>query len=282
MRSDNRLLRSGYPGIAACVLCFLFACILMAPEISAENDYVARRLSLSAKLDSIELMKQARRRKGESIQDLEAATAAIRDSIAALRSQMAPESGPSERDQPAQKASAQPARPSGQEKSAATSFPSSTFDWVILIVGGVAVLSGIVLIIGLLQAWKNKSSQGRKRADIYKEPAQRPAPAMPEKIAREMPASAEPRQYNVDSRIDALRRKIREDAARGPEDAGISLPLPAAPKAEEKASDEVKNLVMEGARQGMSVQELSRKYHVGTDQVALILRMTRQTPRIKE
>jgi hypothetical protein len=249
------------------------------PAQTAAESPMAKRLRFSAMLDSIELQKQALKRKGESLDELEKLTAAIRDSITALKKDL-------ESNEPAAE-NGNAASIAGQGKSVkkirGPLAAGRTLDWLILIIAGVAALSGVVLVIGLIQTWRHRSSSGRKNADTYTTGAYsrpQPKPEMPRAQDARSDAAPQSAAFNVDSRIEALRKKIRtQNEAESSEEPPARIP-PAAPaaKAGDAPADDLKQKIIDGARQGMSVAELVRTYHVSADQVALILRVTGTIP----
>jgi len=142
--------------------------ILLLIAVTAASVFAESRETLRARLDSINVETQVRKRSGLPIDDLEAASAALRDSIVRMRS-----SAPSGDSDPA----GDPSDPGGGLFSSiaskissfletAVSFkPAGLFDWVIVGTGIVAVLSGLLLFIGLLAGRK-----GKKKNAASKEP----------------------------------------------------------------------------------------------------------------
>ncbi|MCL2218762.1 MAG: hypothetical protein FWC23_02465 [Chitinispirillia bacterium] len=128
---------------------------LLAADLSAEAD---RRLELREQLDSLGMLIQERKRQGKPIEDLEAASSALRDTIAELR------------------ASAPPLPPSDLRPDSAAGFsfqaffedilsfrPQGTFDWVIVGTGLVAVLSAFMLFIGLIAGRNKRPAKPKKK-----------------------------------------------------------------------------------------------------------------------
>ena len=124
-----------------------------AADISAaDSTGASERLELLLRLDSLEVEKQTLKRQGRPLRELETAAAQLRDSLSAMRGHIAP--------------SAHRESASGKSFSLPFSLPASLagiplaprnlLDWVIVGVGAVALLSGLLLIIGILSAARAK------------------------------------------------------------------------------------------------------------------------------
>jgi len=269
--------------IARYIMVLLMAALLplhgKAAAQAVTESPMAKRLRYSATLDSIELQKQVLKRKGESLDELEKLTAVIRDSISAFKKDL-------ESNEPApdaRTASGVAGQEQSEKKIRGPLSAGKTLDWLILIIAGVAALSGIVLVIGLIQAWRSRSSSVRKNADTYTTGAKnrpQPKPEMPPAQEARTASASQAAAFNVDSRIEALRKKIRtQNEGDSPEEPPARIPA-AAPAARtgDAPADDLKQKVIDCARQGMSIAEIVRTYHISADQVALILRVTGTIP----
>ncbi|HEX7510045.1 MAG TPA: hypothetical protein VF335_01985, partial [Chitinivibrionales bacterium] len=109
------------------------------------REIVAAKVFLRQKLDSIDVEKQIRKRKGMALDDLEKTAATIKDSITALRQNA------EKYDQtPSEHRSAQSEEAAGSTVRLTQKYmPRNVFDWVVLIAGAVAVIAGVILCIGL-------------------------------------------------------------------------------------------------------------------------------------
>jgi hypothetical protein len=136
------------------VACAFFA--LSAPVASQSAD---RSLELRQRLDSLEVEKQMRKRQGKPIDDLEAATVGMRDSLLDLRL-----------------ADTAPAQGQAREKGGGFSLPeipflsdalafrpAGIFDWIIVGTGFVALLSGLMLVVGIVAGRKKKVAAPKKK-----------------------------------------------------------------------------------------------------------------------
>jgi len=117
--------------------------------------------ALRHRLDSVEVEKQTRKRQGKPIEDLEALSAELRDSLVGLRAGV-PQAAP-------QKEAEQGVSPFSKIPyiDDILSFrPSGAFDWIIVGTGAVALLSGVMLLIGLFAGRKKKRPSVPKKQQV--------------------------------------------------------------------------------------------------------------------
>jgi len=131
------------------------AVILTAGAVLADS-----RETLRMRLDSINVETQVRKRLGKPIDDLETASALLRDSIVGMRS-----ASPSAAAEPygapdSSFLSSVGSKISSLLGSAVSFRPTGLFDWIIVSTGVVAVLSGLLLFIGILAGRR----KGKKKA----------------------------------------------------------------------------------------------------------------------
>ncbi len=290
------------------------------------------RDTLRQRLDSLAVETQVRKRSGKPIDDLEAAGAALRDSLVAMRSNMPP-AGPEPEGTPGGSFfSSIGAEISSFLESAVSFKPNGLFDWIIVGTGVVAVLSGLLLFIGILAGGR----KGRKKAAAPNEPKKMnlaAAPAgtlpIPTDAAPPPPKPASGSTYNIKGlpeaaaqippppvppALEELFGNLRNMATQQsqpqppqppppaptafqppppppppppvpPQPPSASMPLIAAaadpsPSTRTKGanipqmgSPGFSDSVAADAESGMSDVEISRKYHIPTDQVRLMLRM---------
>jgi hypothetical protein len=154
------------------------AVILIAGPVLADS-----REALRQRLDSINVEVQVRKRMGKPIDDLETAAAVLRDSIVGMRS-----ASPYAADEPSGASDSSFLSSIGSMLSSlagsAVSFrPTGLFDWIIVSTGVVAVLSGLLLFIGIVAGRrkgkkKTAAAQGYKR--INHATAESPLPVLPD------------------------------------------------------------------------------------------------------
>jgi len=138
------------------VLLALFAVDLFAAEAGLRQE-------LRHRLDSLEVETQVRKRQGKPIADLESAVAALRDSLSEMREAVPPGAGASltETGEKAGFLKSLTAVAPFLEEALAFK-PRGMFDWVIVGTGLVALLSGLVLVIGLIVGRKKRPAGPRK------------------------------------------------------------------------------------------------------------------------
>jgi len=236
---------------------------------------------LSQKLDSIEVEKQMKKRSGQSFEELEERTAALRDSLALLKSDLlnATEKTQQSIKLPARIRSMLPVKYQ----------PKDLFDWFIMIIGVIAVLSGLVLIIGIFRL------PLKKKQPLYM-PVTKKLPVLPEypepldvtrdKVQRSEKAVNKPESVNAeDVKITRMRTSGNQDPFKDLRRQVIDKPL------QRQVPDEGNHIaidtiepasaipgssnqqIIEAARHGLDIQEISRLYHLSTDQIALILKV---------
>jgi hypothetical protein len=261
---------------------FISLCLigLLCGSSFAQNDVTARKRVLTEKLDSIDLEKQLRKRKGESLEDLEKAAAMLKDSITAVKRLMPSGSQTSEGTTDSSKAGMAAGENTPGWLLALKKFlPKTFFDWMVDIVGFVAIVSGIVLIIGifglLTKGFKKKNKappQPKTLHDIF--PRSYAADAY-DRIPKVPLGPAEEKEETIQS----LRKRIEDDE--GVLATVDDRPEPSAATGGTDAKTvrdpvEIKKQVVQASRQGLDVSEISRRFHLSSDEVSLILRIARQ------
>jgi len=236
-----------------------------------QADIVKMKGSLQQRLDSIDVEKQVRKRKGIGLEDLEKAASAIQDSIAALRVNIENrgETPPSIRPRQAIENTGLAARL--VQKYA----PRNVFDWVVLIVGAIAIMAGLILCIGIFFMIFRKVKRKRMIGEPVKQDG-RPV-ALTNTPIGDASALAALKSEITERTIDSLRKRIGDEKAE-PHSPAVGFPAPAHPDATPgptEQSDLKKNIV-EAARQGASIAEISRRFHISTDQVSLIVRVAQK------
>ncbi len=235
---------------------------------------LSAKKSLSAQLDSIEVEKQMRKRKGKSLADLEKISEKIRDSIAVLRAHFI---DISESDSKYRKRF--PGKTCFNFFIKSLKKPKNFFDWIIIIVGIIAVLSGTVLIAGLIHTFffKNGRKSGRQQAPPV---SQKPHQVQFSNEYSKMPSSVSSAYADIQNKdIDSLRKKMLNDIEHSKNAKNSISPFFSSNKAddnreEQKHRDTIRDSIIKDGKAGLDAQEISRKYHVSVDQVTLILRIS--------
>ena len=242
--------------VSICALC------LFAQRSAAQDSLSISKRFLSEKLDSIEVEKQLHKRKGESIEELEKAAESLKDSIAAIRGRLPASPQPAESAPGSGLTIAnRPQQTPGWTGPIGRYLPKTFFDWMVDVVGLAAIISGIVLVFGIVGMFSRRFRKKNSR------PSAQP-------LRDTLPHSAAARSYEKNAQVAgrgseedegdvaALRRRVE-----GVPDA-VEDPLP-------KDPFRVKARVVRAARQGLDNQEIARRFHLSVDEVSLILRISR-------
>ncbi len=250
-------------------LCIIFNSYAQQDDVTTLAQH---RRRISARLDSLEMEKQARKRNGDSIADLESACKSLHDSLTALRTQLS--SGehavkPLADDEPTPEKSSVPLL-----LMQSLLKPSNIFDWVIIIVGMTALLSGIILIIGIITAIARRSKK-RARQTTHAAP-RKTILDRPQKTATEVSPSEASKTADTDDRgIDSLRERVRKDIKDIQRFNAGKQPLSPSDSGSDQRNERenIRETVIRASKEGLDTQEISRRYHVSVDQVSLILRV---------
>ncbi|MBD3421109.1 MAG: hypothetical protein GF398_13415 [Chitinivibrionales bacterium] len=256
-----------------------------------------QKVTLTARLDSLELEKQKQKRRGNSLQELEQHTAVVKDSIERLRKRIAlSNTSPVKGFFKNWSASGEQAPGRVAEK---TLVPGDLFDWIIVIVGAIALLAGLVLLFGLLKSWTRRTGAQQKKAQksppspaSVSESARQNRPAQPSPVSPETPLykatyqrprstsrnAEEAKNTNHASRdegIELLRQRIGDDIQRIRQFDKSERPaaLQDEKSGTHRSEADVKKQILAAARAGMDAATISKKFHVSADQVTLIMKM---------
>lgn len=229
-------------------------------------DFIQQRGIISEKIDSLDLIKQTQKRHGQPIAEIEQVQVVLRDSLQSLRSII-------------QKyAEIQPTT-HAPFHTLALAKPANLFDWIIAIVGIIAAFSGVMLLIGLIRAFFIKKPRRNRNATAHKKnsPKQTTSaePAYPLYTAasahaapsNSSPILGETNLHYLKGRVtneEAINRSEAPPIPKGSNQSGKSAPF---------SLNETEQQVIAAARSGLNPIEISRKYHLSNDHVALILRI---------
>lgn len=215
--------------------------------------------------------KQDRKRQGKPLDDLEIESKKIHDSIVYLRTELS--------------STVEPVLGDEQETDEQSSLsftlksffnPGTIFDWILIIVGIVALLSGIILVVGLVHTLTHRK-KGKPRS---------PAHILPKKLesrtaTEEPPVSppltpqnmTEKETRGIESILERMERHTPQDQHIGEGVSPFADVNQEEHLKERKSRDSVRDKVIMAANEGLDVHEISRKLHVSVDQVTLILRI---------
>jgi hypothetical protein len=218
---------------------------------------VAVRLGrIMAQIDSLEVEKQTAKRSGRSIVDLELITVRLRDTVFLLREELQvrkPDSGPE------------------QQKGLAPfkKYLPSTFgliDKIVIGAGAATLLFALIFFFFLLSAAaRRRKVIAKKRPPVKAFEARSNASRGAETAARKA----------YDAQIKAIaEQKALLDKPQSP------APQPAAPSPKPRETTVLQtNLdvqVIKAFGDGQDVKTISQRFHIGVDQVALILKMAKK------
>ena len=270
---------------------FLIAPLWRAlPDDSIGNVFM--KSALMERLDSIDMEKQIRKRKGQSLEDLEKKSLLLKDSITALKM------GINRTD--VTRATPKPSAGAALRLGQVSRFlPRNAFDWVVFVFAAIALIAGAILCIGLISMlWKTITSNKKTplktmRENLSLREEHTPAPDVLSKNSGK-------NTDVLDKGIDSLKKRISKasensgnpwggalsgSAPKSPQEPAVqadihkgsnaleTTPVSSAKQSAPQAAHDLKSLILQAAREGADTMEISKKFHVGVDQVTLILRV---------
>jgi hypothetical protein len=243
------------------LLTVLFFSGLIAPafgQISGKASLSDKKITLTRKIDSLDLVKQTQKRLGTSIDELELQQTSLRDSLRMIRKSIQNKSPDTE-------------TPRGNFASNLLK-PQNLFDWIVLIVGGVATMSGIVLLWGILKIlFSFKKKPVHNTSAPFK------------KISLSEPHTDKP-DFNSpvpDPEFGKLRERLNFEHV---PNSVSTAPVFQYPDSPQKASHPSpinlqysktvsEQTIIAAAQNGMDITEISRNFQISTDHVTLILKI---------
>jgi hypothetical protein len=266
------IIRKIKPLIKLIIIIAIFTFI--EPVLATSGNLSTLRGTLTERLDSIDVEKQIRKRQGLPLADLEAQSAAIKDSIAAIRDNMEKQAGPVQTE--AKRIQAIMNMITQGANFYKRYIPHSTFDWIILSVAAAAAITCIFMLITFI------SLLLKKKKNVIKQ--KKANPAAKNTLYDRTGAYSKPDNPavsdisgNSKKEIDILRKRILEER---PSD--IIGDVNAERKTEQteipdsKIVPGIKEEIIAASIKGADISELSKRFHIGTDQVSLILRMAQR------
>jgi hypothetical protein len=257
-----------YRRLASLLFLFILSlCFTKANAVTA--DYTVIKNSLMEKLDSIDVEKQIRKRKGLPIVDLEKQSTTLKDSITELRTVI---------EKPDNRtvglSNVYSTRIMFKLQTYKKYLPHNAFDWAVLSVGFAAAIAGIILfIIFFSMIFKKinlKKKSGLKAVnniDIHTETEKNISPTK----------NDGPKLTGINATdIDSLRKIINEARDLHVMDTGAPVIEKTPATQESSETDELKKNILAAYKDGAGISELSKKFHVSSDQVSLILRMAQR------
>ena len=270
---------------------------------ATDTTVLSRRAKISMTLDSLEFEKQECKRQGRSLDALESRCHALRDSLDRFRASASGASfSPVDTSTVKPKQSVTTGKKPSIFKNLSARIPSylvtatsgllnpkSPFDWIMLLVTLVAILSGLVLFFGIITMIRDrlggKKRKGSARGLPPPPPARAALPpprptaspvAMLQKL-KDTNAKPEPKQIPTPetsvqdtAAAEALRSRMRAEEA----------PKPIPPQVTKETVPEpqitgasLRERVLSAHNIGLPPEEIAKNLHVSLDQVKLILRV---------
>jgi hypothetical protein len=236
-----------------CVI-FTAAASLYAETASNPAD---RLSSLKTRIDSLEVVKQTAKRQGLSIADLEQITVRLRDSVTLLKEEL-------QAQKPATIRSSLPESAPHKKYLPAT---LSLIDKILITSGALTVFAFLVFLLFFI------STMARRKKTVTKT-------RRPEMNTINEKASA---PGTGTAAVKAYAAQVKNQNIAVPHHTGTGSPLSAAAGSPEQNKPAVQHtphtldaLVVKAANDGEDVKSISQRFHIGVDQVALILKMAKK------
>ena len=229
-----------------CYAFFVLLCV--AGYLNAQSDsFLTHKQILIQSLDSLEMAKQIQKRSGRPIDDLEKQSILLRDSIDVLK-QAAPAVVAASLSKRPLAVTPVWREPINKITDRFRGLSQTPFDVIIVIIGGIALLSGGLLVLGIIRLLLRQRTQPKR-------------PAKP--VLSDAQSIAAPRRG--DTAIRQIRDRIMHTV-----DPRTAPPAPH-DYVSPSGDAEIKAALISAARSGVSTGELARQYHMSVDQVSLIL-----------
>lgn len=235
-------------------------------------EFASIRQGLSQRLDSLEIRKQELKRTAQPIDELDKQSQTIRDSLILLRFAL-------EKAVPAMATA--PVEPVPYRIGGFTVptrfMPRNVFDRIIAAVILVALAAGVILIIGLIIAALRRRGVPRRKRGGGRASGAPQLQAMADDFRRQRfdhPPVAGAGEINP-AQVEELRRRVGEQPGPDhnlPADDHSTLQTGQPPR----DSDEVRRAVINAARDGMTIPQICRRFHLGSDHVALLLKVAQK------
>lgn len=262
---------SAYSAIKFLILLFCFSVTALPGNL--DSTIFIKRVQLISRNDSIDLLKQTFKRKGLPLNELEEKQVVIRDSLKVLNLQI-------------QNTKITPRTTTFLDLVQLISKkPDTIFDWIIIVVGLIAVISGFFLITGIFSMFSSKKKPVKNKKPAKKNsdtPPKKPAPAPAPHIATEQRKAIDELRAlagNSSDSVKQLRRQLKnfDSTSDRPEPVNQLPPEEMPPAVFSDSIDQndmqTQEKIIESAKNGMKPHDISRKYHMSTDQVLLILKV---------
>jgi len=259
---------------------------IISSQVFSQTDIIQKKRFFSERIDSLDVEKQIRKRKGMSIEELEAEAEMLKDSLAAIKAQIL--SSPKSNYETKNKFNNKEKNELIEKIKNIKLFQiQGLIDWIIIIVGILAALFGAVFLWGLFGIIiKKKKRQIKPMHNIFYQQQELDN-------FNAIPKVQQPKTEEKDERLEQIRKRIEKksisesqnkyemDAEEKKEQNSTYLKKNEYIKSniyskeakEVEKSENQKEMVLRAYREGQSISDISRKYHLSLDEVNLILRM---------
>lgn len=241
-----------------------------------DSTIISKRLQLISINDSIDLIKQTNKRKGLSLTELEEKQSVVRDSLKMINIQI------------------QNTKISSNSTTLLdlanllSRKPATIFDWIIIVVGLIAVISGFFLISGIFSMFSSKKKMvtSKKTAKKVSDAPPKKQTIAPQPVASPKHSIDELRALagNTSDSVNQLRRQLKNiDPSSSNQPEIINHTINLSPEDEmppslfsesiDQNDMQTQQKIIDAATNGMNPLEISRKFHISTDQVLLTLKV---------
>lgn len=239
-------------------------CFSWCPAETTGFVSVERLHQLGEKIDSIEVEKQAKKRTGLPLEELEAKTDVFRDSIKTLRQELGQAAPPVAAASPVRKKSIP-----NNLKQLLSGLKNQLYDRILIAAGILTIIIGLFFLFVALALKSRRKKQSAAQNQTNK------AAAQYEDVRRKVAAAqnAYPDSFtNTTFESAALASAIPPSSQAVPTAAPATQPrLPA-----QSSEGDLKELVLKAGNEGLDAKEISRRFHISIDLVTLMLKMAKK------
>lgn len=256
MPLNNLLKKNGF----RCLFLIVAAGIFPVKSQSVPISAIELRTRLVQIIDSLDTEKQIKKRNGNSIEEIESKQAQLYDSLKMLRNVIQTE-----------KTLSTTARPDFLSLTWIL-HPETYFDWILIVIGSIAIVSGSVLIIAIINLLRKKLFS---RPSYQKTARRQQSKPKGELNYQSADQSADQHGSSTYSLYD-LKRKIKNDTIQyePPNSRPPTRILKAVLSNQSQAAEsEIEPKVIESFRNGTDIPEISRQLQISVDHVKLILKV---------
>jgi hypothetical protein len=237
------------------LVCGLFAAT-PSPCGEDSGDAAVRLNRIMTVIDSLEVEKQTAKRSGRSIAELEQFTARLRDTASLLRNELQarkPDAGP-------------PTRIGRVPDQKPLSSTLGLIDRVVIGAGAATLVFALVFLVFFLSASaKRRKTSAQKRPPIK--------PFEPRRDASRGEDSAARRAYEAQIKAIAEQEALLDKSKSPPSQSATPSPKPREVPVPQSSPDAQ---IIKAFNEGQDIKTISQRFHIGVDQVALILKMAKK------